>query len=71
MVTLPHRLSYEELCKEVEHWREEISECKKMMEEAEETPHDLAEQMNVFIPVRQKYTSVIHCILSFLPSISI
>ena len=48
-----HRLSYEELSKEVDHWREQISECKKQVEEGEGVPQDVVEQMNAFIPVRK------------------
>lgn len=51
----PHRLSYEELSKEVDHWKQQISECKKQLEESEEVPKDLGEQMNAFIPVIEDY----------------
>ena len=60
-----YRISYEELDTEIRHWREEITKCKDELEAAEDTPQDLADQVNVFIPVnrhRNKYHVTQHTV---------
>ena len=53
-----HRISCEELEKEIDQWRKQITECKTTMEEAEDLPQDFADQINVFIPVSSFHTRV-------------
>ena len=47
---IQYRLSYEELVKEVDKWKEKVEETRQDMEEGD-PPSDVQEQMNEFLPV--------------------
>ena len=48
---IQYRLSYEELVKEVDKWKEKVEETRQDMKEGEDPPRDVQEQMNEFLPV--------------------